>query len=192
MPFLFTSKMEKRLSRRVLAMLERSLCQFPELQRHTITVGVTRANLGSAVLLRKASEIKLTIRLKVRKLSYQTIGHELMHLSQGLAHHGMKPDRGLKSKTPSGEKQCDIWTLARSQLFCDEAPTYLRLPKAVRENWDQHARSVRSLCIAAILKRESDRFYIRWLESEIKRLVSRHPVAEREELQLSLPLDTGI
>ena len=186
MPFVLTSPMEKRFSRRVLAMLERSLTRFPELQGLTITVGVTRTNLGSAVLLRKASEIKLTIRLNVRKLSYQTIGHEFMHLSQGLARERIELRRGPATKIPSGEKQCDVWTLARSQLFCDDPPTYLRLPKEVRENWRRYARSIRSLCMAAIIRRETNRFYIRWLEAEIRRLVKNRPVPEREELQLSL------
>jgi hypothetical protein len=179
--------MEKRFSRRVLAMLERSLSRFPELQGHTIAVGVTRANLGSAVLIRKASEIKLTIRLNVRKLSYQTIGHEFMHLSQGLARERIELRRGPAAKIPGGEKQCDVWTLARSQLFCDDPPTYLRLPKEVRENWRRYARPIRSLCIAAIKKRQTNRFYIRWLESEIKRLARAKPSAKHEPLQLSLP-----
>ena len=192
MPFVLTSKMEKRFNRRVLAMLERSLSRFPELQGRTITVGLTRRNLGSAVLVRKASEIKLTIRLNVRKLSYQTIGHEFMHLSQGLARERIELRRGRGTKIPSGEKQCDVWTLARSQLFCDDPPTYLRLPKEARENWRRYARPTRSLCIAAIITRETNRFYIRWLETEIRRLVNRRPASGGEGLQLSLPLDTGI
>jgi len=192
MPFVLTSKMEKRFNRRVLAMLERSLSRFPELQGRTITVGLTRKNLGSAVLMRKASEIKLTIRLNVRKLSYQTIGHEFMHLSQGLARERIALRRGRATKIPSGEKQCDVWTLARSQLFCDDPPTYLRLPKEARDNWSRYARLIRSLCIAAIIRRETNRFYIRWLETEIRRLVNRRPASGGEGIQLSLPLDTGI
>jgi len=189
-PFLFTSKMQKRLSRRVLSMLERSLSFFPELQGETITVGVTRANLGSAVLLYKASSaVKLAIRLNVRKLSFQTIGHELTHLAQGLARVGAKAQRVLKNRIPGGEKQCDVWTLARSPLFCDEAPTYLRLPKDVRENWSHYAEGIRALCIAAIEKRKHERFYIRWLESEIRTLARNTPAAPpREPTQLSLPL----
>ena len=47
----------------------------------------------------------------------------------------------------SPETQCDIWTLARSELFCDDAPTYLRMPRAVRDNWRHYAGRVRSLCV---------------------------------------------
>jgi hypothetical protein len=179
--------MKKRLNRRVLAMLQDSLRHFPELQGKTITVGVTRANLGSAVLLSTTSNADLTIRLNVRKLCYQTIGHEFMHLSQGLGRAGAKLPRGAKTRIPGGEKQCDIWTLARSRLFCDEPPTYLQLPKPLIENWSLYARPIRSLCIAAIKKRQTNRFYIRWLESEIKRLARSTPAAEREPVQLTLP-----
>jgi hypothetical protein len=181
--------MQKRLSRRVLSMLERSLIFFPELQGQTITVGVTHANLGSAVLLYKASSaVKLTIRLNVRKLSFQTIGHELTHLAQGLTRAGAKARRVLKTRIPGGEKQCDVWTLARSPLFCDEAPTYLRLPKDVRENWDHYAERIRALCIAAIDKRKDERFYIRWLEAQIRMLAKKNAAGPPAQPgQLSLP-----
>jgi hypothetical protein len=187
MPLLFTANMQKRLSRRVQAMLERSLTLFPELRAETITVGLTRANLGSAVLQYGASSrVKLTIRLNVRKLSFQTIGHELMHLAQGVARARVKTHRRFAATIPSGEKQCDVWTLARSPLFCDEAPTYLRLPKDVRENWGGYAQTIRGLCIAAIERRRHERFYIRWLEAQIRILAKKKPPSP--PVQLSLPL----
>ena len=40
-----------------------------------------------------------------------------MHLLQ-------RPCLGI---VPAGEMQCDIWTLARSELFLDEKPCYLEL-----------------------------------------------------------------
>ncbi|MGH7848069.1 MAG: hypothetical protein ACREQW_23235 [Candidatus Binatia bacterium] len=170
-------------------MLERSLSLFPELHGQKITVGVTRANLGSAILLYKASSAaKLTIRLNIRKLSFQTIGHELTHLAQGLARASVRPARVFKRRIPGGEKQCDVWTLARSPLFCDEAPTYLRLPKDVREDWSRYAERIRALCIAAIDKRKHERFYIRWLEAQIRTLAKKKPAAPpAQPVQLSLP-----
>lgn len=174
MPLVFTALMKKRLTRRVRIMLGISLRRFPELRRKTITVGYTRANLGSAIVPRPSTaNPKLMIRLKVRKLSYNTIGHELTHLVQGLSRldqTGGDPTTG--TKLPSGEKQCDIWNLARSRLFCDDPPGYLKLPRSVRENWPYFAHAIRELCIAAIRKRTTHRFYIRWLESEIRRLAS--------------------
>jgi hypothetical protein len=160
--------MKKRLTRRAHFMLQAALRLFPELQGKTITVGYTRAHLGSALVPRHAAA-ELTIRLKVRKLSYNTIGHELTHLVQGLSH--LSDDRtAFTERIPSGEKPCDIWTLARSELFCDEAPTYLRLPLAVRENWPRYATAVRALCVAAIEKRATRRLYIVWLEDQIRQL----------------------
>lgn len=185
----FTALMKKRLTLRAQSMIARALGAFPELQGKTITVGYTRAHLGSTTLIYRAScPPRLVIRLKVRNLTYQTIGHELTHLVQGLA----RGDRRFRTaaawtKIPSGEKQCDIWTLARDPLFCDDAPTYLRLPRLIRDQWRHYARSVRLLCIAAIEKRESHRHYIQWLEKEI-RLLCLNSAKKREPEQLSLPL----
>lgn len=164
--------MNKRLTRRAAEMIASSLPHFPELSGQIITVGYTRKHLGNAtVVYRKGVVSRLVIRLKVRKLTYQTIGHELTHLIQGLAHAERSPERCAdRAKIPSGEKPCDIWTLARHELFCDDAPTYLRLPRAIRESWPDYAAAVRALCITAIDKRISHRRYIHWLEAEIRKL----------------------
>lgn len=191
MRLLFTPLMKKRLTHRVHTMLRASLRHFPELHGRTITIGYTRTNLGSAVLPRHTkSEPKLTVRLNARKLTYNTIGHELTHLVQGLSLFE-RPDRlsTAANKFPGGEKQCDIWTLARSSLFCDDAPSYLKLLRVVRENWPRYAKSVRALCIMAIEKRKTHRFYIRWLESQIKQL-ARKPLRKSGALeQMQLPFD---
>lgn len=185
----FTPLMKKRLTRRAQAMIGRSLTYFPELQGKSITVGYTRAHLGSAVLsYQRESEPRLIIRLKVRKLTYQTIGHELTHLVQGLGRgHGNTGSPFGWESIPSGEKQCDIWTLARDPLFCDDAPTYLRLPRVMREQWPDYAEEVRKLCLTAIKKRENFRLYIRWLEGEIRRLAKGLGSARSMPEQLLLP-----
>lgn len=189
MPLRFTPLMKKRLTRRAAEMIERALRCFPELRGQTITVGCTRAHLGSAsVAYREGAVSRLIIRLKVRNLTYQTIGHELTHLIQGLARgERTQPRSQGDDSVPSGEKQCDIWTLARHPLFCDDPPSYLRLPRLVRECWTDYADSVRALCIAAIEKREQYRFYIRWLESEIGKLAKQRPMERSEPRQLPLP-----
>jgi hypothetical protein len=190
MPLALTPLMKKRLTRRAQAMIERSLTCFPELAGKTITVGYTRAHLGSASLIYgAASQPRLIVRLKIRNLTYQTIGHELTHLVQGLA----RGDRRLRAavsseKIPCGEKQCDIWTLARDDLFCDDPPTYLRLPRILREQWQSYAESVRALCIAAIDKRSTHRRYIQWLENEIRALSVTRPAKNPEPEQLWLSL----
>jgi len=189
-PLAFTPLMKKRLTRRASEMIERSLRYFPELHGKTITVGLTRKHLGSASISYRAGAIsRLVIRLRVRKVSYQTIGHELTHLVQGLAHGDRSTPRSVaRSRIPSGEKQCDIWTLARHPLFCDDPPTYLRLPRIVRDQWPHYATPVRTLCVAAIEKRQSHRLYIRWLESEIRQLPRSLPDKKSGE-QMELPFD---
>jgi hypothetical protein len=191
MPLRFTPLMKKRLTRRAEIMLERSLAYFPELHGKTITVGLTRKHLGSASISYRAGTIsRLVIRLKVRKVTYQTIGHELTHLVQGLVHGDRSMAGSLaRHRIPSGEKQCDIWTLARDFLFCDDPPTYLRMPRAIRECWPDYAEAIRQLCIAAIEKRKHHRLYIRWLESEIRKLPSSEPPTKSKgPIQLLLPL----
>lgn len=186
----FTPLMKQRLTRRAAEMIEHSLHYFPELKDSTITVGYTRKHLGSAtVIYRKGVIARLIIRLKVRKVTYQTIGHELTHLIQGLAHGDRAQPRSVDPhRIPSGEKQCDIWTLARDPLFCDDPPTYIKMPRAVRDRWPLFAEAVRDLCIAAIEKRPTERRYIRWLEEEIRKLAQTPPRQKATRpTQLALP-----
>jgi hypothetical protein len=187
--FKLTPLMQKRLSRRAEEMIESSLPHFPELEGRTITVGYTRRHLGSAtVAYRNGAISRLIIRLKVRKLTYQTVGHELTHLVQALAHaEPMRNSFGDRTRIPSGEKPCDIWTLARHEVFCDDPPTYLRLPRVMRELWPRYAAAVRALCMAAIDKRKTYHPYIQWLETEIRKLAAA-PVTEKPvDRQLKLP-----
>jgi hypothetical protein len=189
MPIRLTAPMKRRLTRRALEMVENSLKFFPELRDATITVGYTRKHLGSATIVyRKGIITRLIIRLRVRKVTYQTIGHELTHLIQGVAHGGRSRSRSADpAKVPSGERQCDIWTLARAPLFCDDPPTYIKMPRSIRESWPEYADQVRLLCIAAIAKRHTHRFYIRWLEQELRNLAKTARAENRQAQQLFLP-----
>jgi len=191
MPLVYTAPMKKRLTPRAKRMLEDSLRFFPELDGKTISVGYTRGNLGVAfVAVEEGATSSMGIRLKVRNLVYNTIGHELTHLVQGLYHEGRRRESREATRIPGGEKQCDVWTLARSELFCDDAPTYLRVPREVRENWSRYARLIRSLCIAAIERRRTQRYYLRWLEEQIRLLPRREKVksVSTEPVQGCLPL----
>ncbi len=67
-----------------------------------------------------------------------------------------------------GEVQCDIWTLARSELFLDEMPSYLDVHPCTEESWKYHARAVRELCIRAIEVRTLNRRYIVWLKNMLR------------------------
>jgi hypothetical protein len=188
MPIRLTPQMKQRLTRRVHEMIERSLLFFPELKDTVITVGYTRRHLGSAtVVYRKGAIARLIIRLRVRKVTYQTIGHELTHLIQGLTHGDRSRPRADPVKVPSGETQCDIWTLARDPLFCDDPPTYIKMPRSIRDHWPDYADRVRELCIAAIEKRHTQRFYIRWLEDELRKLAKTSRAENLRVDQLWLP-----
>jgi hypothetical protein len=183
--------MKKRLTRRAQEMIACSLPHFPELSGRMITLGYTRRHLGSASIIYRRGQIaRLIIRLKVRKLSYQTIGHELTHLVQALA---LRDRSSMDSvdlpEIPSGEKQCDIWTLARHELFCDDPPTYIKMPRIMRERWLDYAEPVRRLCIAAIQKRSTQRLYIQWLETEAAKLTKALPQQKIITAQLFLPFD---
>jgi hypothetical protein len=189
MPLKLTPLMKKRLTRRAQEMISRSLIYFPELSGKVITVGYTRKHLGSATVVYRAGAItRLIIRLKVRKLTYQTIGHELTHLLQALTRGDHADGRSVKEgKIPGGEKQCDIWTLARHELFCDDPPSYIRMPRFMREHWPDYADNVRQLCIVAIQKRNAHRRYIEWLESEIGKLPTTATPTHVGAKQLRLP-----
>lgn len=187
MSFAFTPQMKKRLTRRVLRMLDESAHHFPELADRVITVGYTKTKAGVALIPLEA-HVPLHIRLHVRGLNYNTIGHEMTHLIQGVSRFPGALGGAFREPLPGGETQCDIWTLARSDLFCDKAPVYLRLPGTVRDHWPDYAGAVRRLCLEAIEKRPTHRTYIRWLESQIMSL----PIAPRRDSQrprqFTLPL----
>jgi hypothetical protein len=189
MPLRLTPQMKQRMTRRTLEMVQRALGHFPELKDAAITIGYTRKHLGSAtVIYRKQELYRLIIRLRVRKVTYHTIGHELTHLVQGLAYGHRGTRSADPSRIPVGETQCDIWTLARDSLFLDDPPTYIKMPRLIREHWPDYADSVRELCIAAIAKRHTQRQYIRWLEQEIRQL-AKIPKREKSTAynQLFLP-----
>ena len=152
-----TEPMQRQITPEIRRRIELALAEFPELVSHKVTVGATR----SARLHGNAEGEKGIIRLSTRRrigVTYFTIGHELTHLLQ-------KPGLGL---VPSGEVSCDIWTLARSELFLDEMPTYLGPLDCQAKTWTFHARAVRSLCIQAIQVRKINRRYIAWLQGKLR------------------------
>jgi hypothetical protein len=152
--FVYTRTMQAKKTKRLEPMLRESLEQFPELQGECISVGYTK-RYGEADMRR------LLIRLNPRKLSYYVIGHELTHLVQGMN------NRLRAYAIPKGEIACDIWTIARSDLFLDEPPGYLDVGRRVLLDWKLHRDRVRSLCIEAIEKRKVHRTYILWLTKTI-------------------------
>ena len=130
---------------------------FPELDDLVLKVGLTRRAAGFADLE------GLTLWLNPRKLSLQTIAHELVHLLQG---------RGL---VPGGERSCDVFALARDVSLVDAMPYYLEIPAnlADREGWLRPgaARRLHDLAREAVARRSAGhRQYIRWFETEAQRI----------------------
>jgi hypothetical protein len=152
-----SNQMRREMTTEIMSMIERAIQEFPEFKDHTITVGLNR----TTGLHGSADARNMRIRLNPRRrvgVTYFTIGHELTHLLQ-------KPGLGI---VPYGEEQCDIWTLARSELFLDDRPTYLCYRLWNKDNWPQHARTVRALCLRAIDLRKTNRRYKIWLERAIE------------------------
>lgn len=129
---------------------------FPELTADRLEVGITTYYVACACTPMK-DRIKIKLNPK-QQVSYFTLGHELTHFVQDI------------SNVPHGEKQCDIWTIARNKIFLDEPPTNLYIPSETNREWDMYSEAIRELCINAIEIRKSKRHYIKWLEQEIKQL----------------------
>lgn len=135
--------------------LENALQLFPELGAGPVTVGVTASPRLDGLALPGERFIRLNP-FRRRMVTYFTIGHELTHLLQ-------PPGLAL---IPSGEVQCDIWTLARDPLFLDEKPSYLQV-NCDRRSWRRHALAVHDLCRRAIDERSWNRQYIVWLRRQL-------------------------
>ncbi len=153
--FVLTAPMTAVISPELRYQIGRALEEFPELGDRTVTVGLTA--MPGIDGLAVAEEMRVRLNVNRRRVSYFTIGHELMHLLQ-------RPGLGI---VPAGEVQCDIWTLARSELFLDEKPCYLELA-CRRRAWPRHAHTVRRLCRQALDVRRRDRRYILWLTNQLR------------------------
>ena len=139
----------------LVSRLERAVALFPELGDTQVTVGVTASRRLDGLAFPSERLIRLNP-YRRKQVTYFTIGHELTHLIQ-------PPGLGL---IPSGEVQCDIWTLARDPLFLDEKPCYLEVDCDGR-SWRRHADAVRHLCQRAIAVRHRNRRYIVWLRERL-------------------------
>src|SRR5262245_7528806 len=125
MPIRYTKAILPVLTRDLDRRVVRSLVEFPELADQMVTVGLTKYAEGTA----EAEQMRIRLRVRRRRpVSYFTIGHELTHLLQA----------GGLGLVPAGEVQCDVWTLARSELFLDDAPSYLCRHLWSATTWAHH------------------------------------------------------
>ena len=141
---------------------------FPEMQRK-MKIGLTRSFDGLAF---QSDEGVVKLMLDVRKArngdykspTHWTIAHELMHLAQFNTRD-----------IPSGERACDLHTLARlPPKYIDEAPSYLVIPKRIRGKWHpEYAELAHDIARHALRKRANGmRNYIAWWEKEFERRAS--------------------
>lgn len=157
----FTKRLRSKKGQgRLFQKLDQARDLFPELEGRTISVGVSLRSDGLA------STEDWSIWFRSRNVSFYVIGHELTHLLQG--------GRGV----PEGERSCDLYTLARDQLFCDEAPTYLDLPSTVvtHNGWVRIGRRymLNHIATEAIEERtRGRRNYIKWFEAEVERFARK-------------------
>ena len=155
-PWTFTRRFAaKKGQSKFLERLNEARSHFPELEGITIKVGITLNADGKADLLGKA------VYFKSRNVSFYVMGHELTHLLQEI--------EGL----PKSERSCDIFTIARTALFCDESPNYVKVPREMQDENRfilEHYRDFvhRTAKSAAALRRAGKRFYISWFENTLK------------------------
>ncbi len=150
---------------------------FPELDGETITVGLTRAASGMAV------PGGSRIWLNPSRLSNHTIAHELIHLLQ-LRNLGI----------PSGERACDVFSMARHWSLNDDRPSYVRVPLSLMDGHDavpeSVARTLFEVALEALARREQGhRQYIAYFEHEIKR---RSPARTSRANRASVEISGGL
>ena len=153
--FKFTGPMQPHITPELLGKLRHVGRFFPELEGKQIRVGLSKKRhlLGVAC----AEDSKINLYVGGKHPSRQTIGHELMHLVQGI------------SNIPDGERSCDLYVCARSPFLLDEPPFYLELPRQLLERWTRKARLlVHRSAKESLLERTNGRKqYIRWFEKNL-------------------------
>jgi hypothetical protein len=127
---------------------------FPELGEKTIRVGLTRVASGMAV------PGGYEIWLNPSQISYHAIAHEFIHLLQG--------EYGI----PTGERSCDLYSMARHWTLNDTAPYYVRIPRRFLDATDNiqptYARLVYAVAKRAIeLRQNGMRKYIAHFEKTL-------------------------
>jgi hypothetical protein len=161
-----------RLKNDVLRRVDYVRRYFPELEGETVTVGLTRAASGMAV------PGGTRIWLNPNRLTYHTIAHELMHLLQ-------RRDLGI----PSGEKACDVFSLARHWTLNDDRPSYIRIPVNLLDDRgmlsDERARLAFAVAREALVQRARGmRTYISFFEHELARRCDALDSPHRSALRL--------
>jgi hypothetical protein len=120
--------------------------------------------------------------LNPSRLSYHTIAHELIHLLQ-LRNLGI----------PSGERACDVFSLARHWTLNDDRPSYVRVPRSIcEEDGALSERVGRAIFEAAsdalALRAQGRRNYIAYFEQSIERRSLDLATGAMQLAHVTLPL----
>lgn len=137
--------------------LRETMLLFPELHPKIIKFGMRRGSIAIAYAndFKYNQDFMLIGINPFEKIYYYVLGHELTHFVQKI------------TDIPAGEKQCDVWTIIRSELFIDRHPHYIDIPVSIIKDWHSHKVKIRKLCIEAVKIRKNKRCYIHWLEEKI-------------------------
>ena len=144
---------------RILERLEFVRRFFSELADCTVRVGLARKRgvLGWGSL----DPERPGVWVRPRRLYLFTIAHEFTHLLQA------------RDLVPRGERQCDLFALARTPLLIDHPPSYLRLPRSFRcaSPTPEQAQQLCDAARRALAAREAgDRRYLLRFERELAEL----------------------
>jgi len=140
-----------RYCNKVLKRLSYARRFFPELGDRKIRVGLTRVASGMAIP--GGHEIWFN----PNQISYHAIAHEFVHLLQG--NHNI----------PSGERSCDVFSLARHWTLNDTAPYYVHVPRHFMDSdgniLPPYARLIYEVAKRSIeMKQNGTRNYIAYFE----------------------------
>ena len=153
----FTKYVDQDLKEKWTQKIAKILQYFPELQNDKFKIGKTETAAGVYCQTTKNKPYEY-IRLS-KNVNNITIAHEFTHILQ------------QRKNIPKGEKQCDIWTLARTHKYLDQPPNYLKIPNTIKKEWNKNKKDIHQLAKKSINKRKKGtRNYIKWLEKNLKKL----------------------
>jgi len=166
----FTKHINNELKPQIHTVLKKEvLPKFPEIKK-PIKVGHTRS--GAKYIHPYAdSDDNIYIRVSETSTSNFILAHELTH---ALQYHQADAEIDIEgfrhNKVPHGERQADLFTLARDPDLIDRWPSYLEICSHLKEQpiwrWNKvlHRDALRS-----IKKRENGyRNYLKWFEDQTK------------------------
>ncbi len=169
-PIKFTNFVNEDIKKGLKPLLNKKILpKFPEIQTK-IKVGFTKSG-GKYIHPYVDSEDCIYIRLSDTSINNFVLAHELTH---SLQYHQADSEINIEGfnheKIPHGERQADLFTLARHKELIDRYPSYLEIPSKMKEKpisrWKDQLHSD---ALKSIKKRENGyRNYLKWFENQLK------------------------